>query len=45
MGRDNEIITERNNCLCLRLAPCVRTLGAAGAVDIDIDIDIDNHSA
>jgi hypothetical protein len=27
MGRDNETITERDNCLCLRLAPRVCTLG------------------
>ena len=37
MGRDNETITERDICLCLRVAPRVCTLGTGSAVDVDID--------
>ena len=37
VGRDNETITERDNCLCLRLASRVCTLEAGSAVDVDID--------
>jgi hypothetical protein len=41
MRRDKETITERDNCLYLRLASHVCTLGRRRTVDIDID----NYSA